>query len=112
MATDNRGGGGRSGEWISLVLLLLLALTWLYRTPYQASELEVTPDSVEYALAPLQLLETGHYYIVLEGRPVPPRYPPWFSALIILPAYLVLGHEAGNAIVPITVLGVAGIGFA
>jgi 4-amino-4-deoxy-L-arabinose transferase-like glycosyltransferase len=67
---------------------------------------------VEYALAPLQLLETGRYEIILEGRGLPPRYPPWFPVLVILPAYVLFGHEPGNAILPVTLLAVAGIGFA
>jgi len=95
-----------------LLVLLLIAAVWLYRTPYSASNLEVPPDTVEYALAPLQLLETGRYEIVLEGRGLPPRYPPWFPAFVILPAYVLFGHEPGNAILPITLLALAGIGFA
>lgn len=95
-----------------LLALLLIAAVWLYRTPYSASDLELLPDSVEYALAPLQLLETGRYEIMVEGRGLPPRYPPWFPVLVILPAYLLFGHEPGNAILPITLLAVAGVGLA
>ncbi|HEX8491037.1 MAG TPA: glycosyltransferase family 39 protein, partial [Chthoniobacterales bacterium] len=95
-----------------LLGLLFIAAIWLYRTPYSASNLEVLPDSVEYALAPLQLLETGRYEIIVEGRGLPPRYPPWFPVLVILPAYLLFGHEPGNAILPITVLAVGGVGLA
>jgi 4-amino-4-deoxy-L-arabinose transferase-like glycosyltransferase len=95
-----------------LPALLLITVVWLYLTPYSASNLEVPPDTVEYALAPLQLLETGRYEIILEGRGLPPRYPPWFPALVILPAYVLFGHEPGNAILPVTSLAVAGIGFA
>jgi 4-amino-4-deoxy-L-arabinose transferase-like glycosyltransferase len=92
--------------------LLAIALVWLYRAPYNASGLEITPDTVEYALAPLQLLETGHYEIILEGRPLPPRYPPWFPATMLVPAYLLFGHDPGNAILPITLSAVAGVFFA
>jgi 4-amino-4-deoxy-L-arabinose transferase-like glycosyltransferase len=95
-----------------LLVLIAIAAVWLYRTPYSASNLEVPPDAVEYALAPLQFLETGHYDIVVEGRPLPPRYPPWFPTLVVLPAYLLFGHDPGNAILPVTLLAVAGIGFA
>ena len=95
-----------------LPALILIVAVWLYRTPYSASSLEVPPDTVEYALAPLQLLETGRYEIILEGRGLPPRYPPWFPALVILPAYVLFGHEPGNAILPVTSLAVAGVGFA
>jgi len=95
-----------------LLALVLIAAVWLYRTPYSASNLEIPPDTVEYALAPLQLLETGRYEIMVEGRGLPPRYPPWFPVLVILPAYVLFGHEPGNAILPITLLSVAGVGFA
>jgi 4-amino-4-deoxy-L-arabinose transferase-like glycosyltransferase len=95
-----------------LLALLLTAAVWLHRPPYSASNLEVPPDTVEYALAPLQLLETGRYEIMLEGRGLPPRYPPWFSAVVILPAYVLFGHDPGNAILPVTLLAVAGVGFA
>lgn len=99
-------------RWGPLAILLLIAAVWLYRTPYSASNLEVPPDTVEYALAPLQLLETGRYEIIVEGRGLPPRYPPWFPVMVVLPAYVLFGHEPGNAILPVTVLAVAGIGFA
>ena len=67
---------------------------------------------MEYALAPLQFLETGRYEIMVEGRGLPPRYPPWFPVLVILPAYVLFGHDPGNAILPVTLLAVAGVGFA
>lgn len=95
-----------------LLAVLLIAAIWLYRSPYSASNLEIPPDTVEYALAPLQLIETGRYEIIVEGRELPPRYPPWFPALVVLPAYVLFGHEPGNAILPITLLAVAGVGFA
>jgi 4-amino-4-deoxy-L-arabinose transferase-like glycosyltransferase len=95
-----------------LLALFLIAAIWLYRTPYSASNLEVPPDTVEYALAPLEFLETGRYEIIIEGRGLPPRYPPWFPVLVILPAYVLFGHEPGNAILPITLLAIAGVGFA
>ena len=103
---------GKLTEWAPLLLLLLIATIWLYRTPYSASNLEVPPDTVEYALAPLQFLETGDYKIIVEGRPLPPRYPPWFPVLAILPAYVLFGHDPGNAILPVTLMAVAGVGFA
>lgn len=102
---------GLTRSW-PLLALLLIAAVWFYRTPYSASNLEVPPDTVEYALAPLQLLETGRYEIIVQGRGLPPRYPPWFPVLVILPAYILFGHEPGNAILPVTFLAVAGVGFA
>src|ERR1041385_7999727 len=95
-----------------LILLLVIAAIWMARSPYSASNLEVPPDSVEYALAPAQLLETGHYQIVAEGHGLAPRYPPWFSVMVILPVYALLGAEPGNAIIGITIFAVAGVGIA
>jgi 4-amino-4-deoxy-L-arabinose transferase-like glycosyltransferase len=95
-----------------LPLLLLIAAIWMARSPYSASNLEVPPDSVEYALAPAQVLETGHYQIIVEGRGLPPRYPPWFPLAVIFPVYALLGAEPGNAILGITFLAVAGVGIA
>lgn len=110
--TNRFSAPGTLAEWSIVLILLLLAAVWLYRTPYNASNLDVPPDTVEYALAPLQYVETGHYQIVVEGRSLPPRYPPWFPMLVILPAYLLLGHDPGNAILPVTLMAVAGVGFA
>jgi 4-amino-4-deoxy-L-arabinose transferase-like glycosyltransferase len=109
--TSSSFSPGLTRSW-PLLALLLIAAVWLHRTPYSASSLEIPPDTVEYALAPLQFLETGRYEIIVEGRGLPPRYPPWFPVLVILPAYVLFGHDPGNAIIPITVLAVAGIGFA
>ena len=109
--TSSSFSPGLTRSW-PLLALLLIAAVWLYRTPYSASDLEIPPDTVEYALAPLQLLETGHYEIMVEGRGLPSRYPPWFPAIVILPAYVLFGHDPGNAILPVTLLAVAGVGFA
>lgn len=95
-----------------LILLLLIAAIWMARSPYSASNLEVPPDSVEYALAPAQMLETGHYQIVADGRALPPRYPPWFSVAVILPVYALFGAEPGNAILGVTIFAVTGVGIA
>jgi 4-amino-4-deoxy-L-arabinose transferase-like glycosyltransferase len=112
VANPNSFMRGKLTEWAPLLFLILIATVWLYRTPFSASNLEVPPDTVEYALAPLQFLETGDYKIIVEGRPLPPRYPPWFPILAILPAYVLFGHEPGNAILPVTLIAVAGVGFA
>ncbi len=96
----------------TLGVLLLIAAVWLCRTPYSAGNLDVQPDTVEYTIAPLELLETGHYAIPIEDRMLPPRYPPWFSVIVLLPSYVLFGHDPGNAILPVTALAVCGVGFA
>ncbi len=104
-------GQPSAGSW-SLAFVILIAAIWLYQLPYNVSDLTMEPDSVEYALAPLQFLETGRYEIIVQGHALPPRYPPWFSVMMIAPAYALFGHQPGNAIVPITGFGLAGIAFA
>ncbi len=101
-----------AADWWPLLAVVLIAAVWLYRTPYVASDLPIAPDSGEYALAPLQLLATGRYEIPVQDRTLPPRYPPWFSVIAILPAYVLLGQEPGNAILPITLFAVAGVAIA
>ena len=66
-----------------LLLLLLAASVTLYRSPYNASDLEIAPDSVEYAIGAVRLWEKGQYSIVIEGKALPPRYPPLPSALLV-----------------------------
>ena len=90
-------------------LVAAIAIVLLYRDRYSASNFEVVPDSVEYALAGHRLATEGRYAIVVAGRDLPPRYPPWFSLLVAVPAYVVLGPEPGNAIFPVTALAVCGV---
>ena len=92
-----------------LLALVIAAIILLYKDPYEASALRVVPDSVEYAIGAWHLVHDGSYYIVLDGRQYPSRYPPWFSALFICPAYLLAGDELGNAIYPILISGIAGV---
>ncbi len=97
-------------RWQLLALLVATAL-FVFRSPWSVSNLEVPPDSAEYSLGALQLLETGRYQIVLQAEAFPPRYPPWFS-LGLLPAYWLLGAEPGNGILPVLLSAMAGVGFA
>ena len=96
----------------SLWFVLAIAAVWLCRSPYNVSDLDVIPDSVEYAVGALQFVETGRYEIVVQGRALPPRYPPWFSVIVLAPAYALFGSDPGNGIIPVTLLAVSGIGFA
>ena len=96
----------------SLWVVLAIAAVWLFRTPYTVSDLDVIPDSVEYAIGALQWVETGRFEIIVQGRPLPPRYPPWFSVIVLAPAYALFGDNPGNGIVPVTLLAIAGVGFA
>jgi len=86
-----------------------VAVATLYRGAYSASNLEIIPDSVEYALAGHRLVTEGRYSILVGGRDLPPRYLPWFSLFVAAPAYAVLGPDLGNAIFPVTVLALFGV---
>jgi 4-amino-4-deoxy-L-arabinose transferase-like glycosyltransferase len=97
-------------RWQILALLLATAL-FVFRSPWSASNLEVSPDSAEYSLGALQLMETGRYQIVAQAEAFPPRYPPWFS-LGLLPTYWLLGAEPGNGILPVLLSAITGVGFA
>ena len=94
---------------VVLLAVVITAIILLYNSPQEASALRVVPDSVEYAIGAWHLVHDGSYYIVLDGRQYPSRYPPWFSALFISPAYLLAGDEIGNAIYPVLISGIAGV---
>ena len=97
-----------SGEGPSTRLLLLLVLLlagWtLWRSPWSASNLAIVPDSVEYAIGAQRLVTVGRYDLEIEGVSFPPRYPPWFSALFLAPAYALAPSELGIGILPVLVL--------
>ncbi len=90
------------------LLLAAIAAVALYRGARSASDLSTVPDAVEYALGGHRLAFEGRYTILVAGRELPPRYPPWFSILLAA-SYRILGPEVGNAIFPVTLLGIAGI---
>lgn len=107
--------GGAAGVRPVVVALLLAGLlagaaaVALYRSPAVASNFWVVPDEVEYAVGAHRLVEEGKYEILVGGRSLPPRYPPWFSALVVAPAYVIFGREPGAAIFPVTLLGICGV---
>jgi hypothetical protein len=99
----------RKSAWILVVLLSSIAGVVLYRSAYSASDFVVIPDAVEYALGAHRFVFEGSYTIQIQGQQLPPRYPPWFSILVLSPAYVIFGPEPGNAIYPVTALGIAGL---
>ncbi len=91
------------------VLLLLAAGLLLFRTPFAASDLSITPDSVEYSAGALSLATTGTYELTIQDQVHPPRYPPWFSLVFLAPAYCLAGTEPGNAVFSILVCSLLGL---
>ncbi len=98
-----------SHNLVFLLINLAIAFIILFRTAYNASDLEIVPESVEYAVAASRLVTDQSYTIVIDGQSWPPRYPPWFSMLVITPAYLIFGNEPGNAIFPILFAGMLSV---
>jgi hypothetical protein len=92
----------------ALVLAALLAARNLYRSPYSASDLHVTPDEVEYAVCARRLATLGHYDLDIDGVSTPPHSTPWFSALLA-PVYLAAPDEVGNGIWVVFAFAVAGV---
>jgi 4-amino-4-deoxy-L-arabinose transferase-like glycosyltransferase len=100
-------GRGRS---ILVVLLIVLCAAWrLWRTPYDASNATFAPDSTEYMVGAERFAHLGTYDIEIEGKRYPPRYPPFFSVVVLSPIYRIWRHEIGAGIVAVFALSVAGV---
>jgi hypothetical protein len=92
----------------TVLLTTSLAARHLYRAPYSASDLRVTPDEVEYAVCAQRIATLGRYDLDLDGVRTPPHSTPWFSALLA-PAYLAAPDEVGNGIWVVFAFAVAGV---
>ncbi|MDD4872636.1 MAG: hypothetical protein PHR77_18960 [Kiritimatiellae bacterium] len=93
-----------------LVILITAASTAAFSVnPYRASNLDVIPDSVEYAIVANHFTVEGTLDIKIDGKSYPSRYPPWFSILFLSPSFFIFGNDIGNAIYPITFWGIAGV---
>lgn len=91
-----------------LPILIVLAAAWhFYAPPARVAELEIIPDSVEYAVAAQRFAATGRYEIVVNGRSLPPRYPPGFSVVFLAPVYAIAPDNIGNGIVVVWLAGIA-----
>ncbi len=84
-------------EFLLPILVCVLVVGLYYRSPWSAGDLEVVPDSVEYAVGAQRLATTGHYTIVIDGKAYPPRYPLWFP-LVLAPLYMLGPRELGIGI--------------
>ena len=51
---------------LALILLLAVAVIVLFETPYSASNLEIVPDSVEYATSAWRIMHEGRYAITIN----------------------------------------------
>ncbi|HEV2472095.1 MAG TPA: glycosyltransferase family 39 protein, partial [Chthonomonadales bacterium] len=90
------------------LLLALITVIFLYRSPHSASDLEIVPDSVEYALAARRFALQCSYSIEINHSEFPPRYPPGFSVAALAPAYLLLPESLGAGILAVLAFAVVG----
>ncbi len=90
------------------VLVLIIAAAAFFRPPSNASNLDIAPDSVEYTTGAWHLAHGDGYHIEVNGKDYPPRYPPWFSAIALSPAFLLFGKEPGNALLSVFALSMIG----
>jgi len=95
---------------IALGLLVVLLAGWrLWRSPRNASNLEIVPDSVEYAVAADRVATHQGYNLLVEGVVRPPRYPPWFSVGLLAPVLFFSHGELGAAILPVLALALGSV---
>jgi hypothetical protein len=90
------------------LLVAVFATLQLYRSPWSASNLEVVPDAVEYAIGAHRLATLHRYDIELNGIAYPTHYWPWFPALLA-PVYAVAPGEIGNGIVTVLAFAVVAV---
>lgn len=102
------GPSARLGDLLILLLTATAAALVLHRSAYGASNLEIVPDAVEYAVVADRLAHGAGLGVVVDGKLLPSRYPPWFS-LLLAPGCALSGAGAGGAIHVVTLFGVAGI---
>jgi hypothetical protein len=92
-----------------VVLVTLLAAWRLWRSPWSAANLEVGPDSIEYAVSADRFVSHHGYNLLIDGVTRPPRYPPWFSVGFLAPVLFFARGELGAAILPVFVLAVVSV---
>ncbi|HET6249781.1 MAG TPA: glycosyltransferase family 39 protein [Tepidisphaeraceae bacterium] len=98
-------------RWLA-ALIVLLAAVHFYCPPGRVAELEVVPDSVEYAVAGHEFATSGKYQIHVNGRALPPRYPPGFSVIFLAPVYAIAPRSIGNGIFAVWLAGIIAALFA
>src|SRR5262245_4055895 len=94
---------------IVFALIALLAAWRLWRSPYDASNLEIVPDSVEYVVAADRVVTHQGYNLLIDGVARPPRYPPWFSVGFLAPMLFFAQGQLGAAILPVFFFGIASV---
>lgn len=96
-------------KFLHTAVIVILAAVFLYRSPYNASNLDIAPDAVEYAAGAYRLASNSSYDIVINSKSFPPRYPPWFSTLFLAPSIKLAGNNPDYAICPVYILAIAAV---
>lgn len=99
----------RVGTLLFIVLVVLLSAWRLWRSPSNAADLEIGPDSIEYAVAADRFATHHGYNLLIDGVTRPPRYPPWFSLGLLAPVLYFARGDLGAAILPVLVLAVLSV---
>jgi 4-amino-4-deoxy-L-arabinose transferase-like glycosyltransferase len=99
---------GRLLPRIVIALAVLAAAIRLYRPAYDASDLVITPDSLEYAVGAERIADLGRFDLEIERASYPPKVPPWFS-LCLAPAYRVHRGELGAGVHVVFLFALAGV---
>lgn len=108
---DRQDARGPHGTFWCTLVLAGLAAVLLWRSPYAASSFKIEPDSTEYAVGAAEIARNGRYELTIDGQKLPPRYPPWFAAIILAPA-LLFSDDLGYAAIPVFLLGLLAVAVA
>ena len=68
---------------LGAIIVLTIAAYARWTPPSRAGDLRPRPDALEYESGARNMLHGTGYYLVVEGRRYPPRYPPGFSVLLV-----------------------------
>ncbi|MBV9851861.1 MAG: hypothetical protein JO250_19515 [Armatimonadetes bacterium] len=88
-------------------IILLLALTLLYTSPREASELPTIPDSIEYTVGAQRFATLGHFNIAINSASFPSRYPPGFPVVFLSPLYAAFPTHLGVGILVVLAAAIA-----
>lgn len=96
-------------RWIAPLAIIIATLVVCFRSPYNASDMETVPDSVEYCAGAYNMLAGGTYEIEIQNQWYPPRYSPWFSAIFLLPCYVLAPLKLGGPIIAVLIMSVLAV---
>ncbi len=96
-------------RWVVPLAIAIVTAVMCFRSPYNASDMEVVPDSVEYCAGAYNILAGGQYQIEIENQWYPPRYPPWFSSIFVMPCYVLAPLHLGGPIIMVLIMSILAV---